>query len=86
MIGRPRTTRRTIVRSMLSRPEPAPLALTESQYSAACDRIARGEPMEMDAALRDIYERGGGTVSVWDAGTKRWWNSSAASGIRGWVD
>lgn len=62
------------------------LSLTESQYRGACDRIARGEALEMDAAIRDVYERAGGTVSVWDGGTRRWWHGAASDGIRGWVD
>lgn len=66
--------------------KPAATGITEAIYNAAGDRIARGEAMEMDAAIRDVYEQSGGTVAVYDAGTKRWRHDFAAHGIRGWVD
>lgn len=58
------------------------LPLTESQYRGACDRISRGEPHEMDAAIRDVYERAGGTVSVWDAAQRHAVHAAPETGAR----
>lgn len=68
-------------------PRLADLAISESTYRAAHLRVMRGEAMEMDASICEVYAAMDGPISVWDSGTQRWWRDAAGNrGIRGWVD